>query len=172
MQIQISWLLQKPTDLDLHCLQRQGIPGFSRTRVKLFTVLNTHGPEVIKLFSCSTQLSMKFILLINLKLLMIVNSFLLNIAEHENFSANKYENANSFITSGHDPIRYLDYTKYLVPLLHTYKYLSKINLTLKAPRKPASENVVCLCRLLNILANFSNLFLHTGKQWGPRSDCS
>ena len=36
-------------------------------------------------------------------------------------------------------------------------------LTLKMPRKPASENVVCLCRLLNILANFSNLFLHTGK---------
>ena len=25
MQVQISWLLQKPTDLDLHCLQRQGI---------------------------------------------------------------------------------------------------------------------------------------------------
>ena len=34
MQIQISWLLQKPTDLDLHCLQRQGISGFCRTRVK------------------------------------------------------------------------------------------------------------------------------------------
>ena len=34
MQIQISWLLQKPTDLDLHCLQRQGISGFSRTRIK------------------------------------------------------------------------------------------------------------------------------------------
>ena len=45
-------------------------------------------------------------------------------------------------------------------------------LTLKAPRKTASENVVCLCRLLNILANFSDLFLHTGKQCGPRSDCS
>ena len=29
-----SWLLQKPTDLDLHCLQRQDISGFSRTRVK------------------------------------------------------------------------------------------------------------------------------------------
>ena len=27
-------------------------------------------------------------------LLTIANSFLLNIAEHENFSANKYENAN------------------------------------------------------------------------------
>ena len=39
-------------------------------------------------------------------------------------------------------------------------------LTLKAQRKTASENVVCLCRLLNILADFSNLFLHTGKQYG------
>ena len=43
-------------------------------------------------------------------------------------------------------------------------------LTLKMPRKSASENVIYLCRLLNILANFSNLFLHTGKQCGPRSD--
>ena len=31
-----------------------------------------------------------------------------------------------------------------------------LSLTLKIPRKPASENVACLCRLLNILANFSN----------------
>ena len=52
------------------------------------------GPEAIKLFLCSTQLSIKFVLLINLKLLTIANSFLLNIAKHENFSANKYENAN------------------------------------------------------------------------------
>ena len=29
--------LQKPTDLDLHCLQRQGISGFSRTRVRIST---------------------------------------------------------------------------------------------------------------------------------------
>ena len=36
VQIQISWLLEKPTDLDLHCLQRQAISGFSRSRVKLF----------------------------------------------------------------------------------------------------------------------------------------
>ena len=27
MQIQISWLLQKPTDLDGHCLQNKGYPG-------------------------------------------------------------------------------------------------------------------------------------------------
>ena len=55
------------------------------------------GPEVIKLFTCSTQLSMKFVLLIYLKLRTIVNSFLLNIAEHENVSANEYENANYFL---------------------------------------------------------------------------
>ena len=52
------------------------------------------GPEVITLFSCSTQLSMKFFMLINLKLLTMPNSFLLNRSEHENFSANEYENAN------------------------------------------------------------------------------
>ena len=40
------------------------------------------------------------------------------------------------------------------------------------PRKHASQNVVCLCHLLNILENFSNLFLHTGKLCGPWSDCS
>ena len=27
--------LQKPTDLDLHCLQRQDIAGFSMTRVNI-----------------------------------------------------------------------------------------------------------------------------------------
>ena len=31
VQIQISWLLH----LDLHCLQRQSVSGFSRTRVKM-----------------------------------------------------------------------------------------------------------------------------------------
>ena len=39
VQIQISWLLQKPTDLDLHCLQRQGIFGFIRTKVRTLWVL-------------------------------------------------------------------------------------------------------------------------------------
>ena len=35
VQIQISWLLQKPTDLDLHCLQRQGYPGSAGQGLKL-----------------------------------------------------------------------------------------------------------------------------------------
>ena len=43
-------------------------------------------------------------------------------------------------------------------------------LPLKHQEKSASGNVACLCRLLNILANFSNLFLHIDKQCGPRLD--
>ena len=43
-------------------------------------------------------------------------------------------------------------------------------LTLKAPRKFASENVVCLCRLLHLLANFSNLHFPYRQTDGPRSD--
>ena len=35
------------------------------------------GPVVIKLFSCLTKLSMKFVLLVNLKLLLIAFSYLL-----------------------------------------------------------------------------------------------
>ena len=78
-------------------------------------------PRGYKTFSCSTQLSMKFCPAKNLIFLTITNSFLLNMAEHENFSASKYENAKflymlaekiscsaelsmkkSFITSGTD----------------------------------------------------------------------
>ena len=43
-----------------------------------WTFLPFSGPEVIKLISGSTQLSMKFVLLINLKLLTFAISFLLN----------------------------------------------------------------------------------------------
>ena len=40
------------------------------------------------------------------------------------------------------------------------------SLTLKAPRKSASENVVCSCHLLHLLANFSNLhFAHRQTVW-------
>ena len=47
------------------------------------------GTDHIKLFSCSAQLRMKFVLLMDLRLPVIANSFLLNTAEHEDFSANK-----------------------------------------------------------------------------------
>ena len=67
---------------------------------------------------------MKFVLLINLRLLTTANSFLLNIAEHENFSANKYENANysaehekSLITSGLDQTKHLSLHCLLKPVV-------------------------------------------------------
>ena len=49
MQIQISWFLQKPTDLDLDCLQRQGVFGFNRTRVNKmnwFKFLDKYGEDL------------------------------------------------------------------------------------------------------------------------------
>ena len=42
VQIQISWLL--PIDLDLHCLQREGITRFSRTGVNSLLILNFERP--------------------------------------------------------------------------------------------------------------------------------
>ena len=69
--------------------------GHMKTAKVLISPAVKSVPEVMNHFSCSTQPSMKFILLLNLKLLTIAYSFLLNIAEHENSSANKYENANS-----------------------------------------------------------------------------
>ena len=55
MQIQISWLLQKPADLDLHCLQRQGISGFSRTRVNVLSI----SYECTEIFNSMTVMQKK-----------------------------------------------------------------------------------------------------------------
>ena len=52
------------------------------------------GPRGYRTFFMLTQLSMKFVPLINLKVLTITISVLLNTAEHEIFSANKYENSS------------------------------------------------------------------------------
>ena len=65
VQIQISWLLQKPTDLDLHCLQGQGISGFSRTRVKQYFVLRNQefyipSSSLSDLYEANTSLSEQF----------------------------------------------------------------------------------------------------------------
>ena len=64
---------------------------------------------------------MKFVLLINLKLLTNENSFLLNIAEHENFSANKYENAKKigifiFISRENFMLRLVEHEKRFIIL--------------------------------------------------------
>ena len=77
------------------CIQRLSIS----LKISIFVLLLILKlwPRAYKTLSCLTQLSMKFVLLINLKLLTVANSSLLNIAEHENLSAHKYENANYFI---------------------------------------------------------------------------
>ena len=49
----------------------------------------TPGAEVIKLFSCSTQLSMKFIILINIKIAKIDGIFWFNSLEPAIYPANK-----------------------------------------------------------------------------------
>ena len=54
MQIQISWLLQKPADFDLHCLQGQDTSGFSRTRVNKFMY------SINKVIKCGTWQPVKF----------------------------------------------------------------------------------------------------------------
>ena len=53
VQIQI----QKPTDLGLHCLQRQGISGFSRTRVNIIVLklVNFNIAVVKELFLTSSS---------------------------------------------------------------------------------------------------------------------
>ena len=104
------------------------------------------GPAVIKLFSCSTQLSMKFALLINLKLLAIANSFLLNLAEHnisrlinlkmptiaeKNYLLSWVEQEKCFITSGPGEIR-KDITKtclYNFDPLKPHFYIVKLGFT-------------------------------------------
>ena len=45
-------------------------------------MVSATGPEVIKLFSCSTELSMKFHLVIKIKIPTIKTCFMLNSAEH------------------------------------------------------------------------------------------
>ena len=62
VQIQISWLLQKPTNLDLHCLLRQGMSCSAReglSMVKVFVqlgernLLSDKSKFVFKVIHCS-----------------------------------------------------------------------------------------------------------------------
>ena len=54
MQIQISGHLQKLTGLDLHCLQRQGISGFSSTRVNVYLFIDLFPLDISSCWSVST----------------------------------------------------------------------------------------------------------------------
>ena len=50
----------------------KSVQNFRTFTIRPIILLNKSGPEVTNLFSCSTQLSMKFILLINVKMPTIV----------------------------------------------------------------------------------------------------
>ena len=53
------WLLKKPIDLDLHCLQRQGIFGFSKKELKyLESIKNIHNTSCfvsLLFYTCSLK---------------------------------------------------------------------------------------------------------------------
>ena len=57
----------------------------------------SQGPEVIELFLCSTQLSMKFQLLINTKIASNEGNFVLKLSEHAIYLAHKYEHTVFFL---------------------------------------------------------------------------
>ena len=53
--------LKKPTDLDLHCLQRQGISGTSRTRVNVdLNEVRIKSIFLKKVFSLTMRLDILF----------------------------------------------------------------------------------------------------------------
>ena len=64
-------------------------------RFKLGSLTEWAGPEVIKLFSCSTQLCMKFFLLINVKMPTIVG--ILTFISMINTASKRFEARNFFI---------------------------------------------------------------------------
>ena len=77
----ICWQ-QSQSDQGLYCLLKESLDTIDVT-----TESKCPGPEVIKLFSCSTQLSMKISLLINMKMPTIVGIFI--FISRENFMLSK-----------------------------------------------------------------------------------
>ena len=89
----MSISLDPDPDLGPNCLQKLSADDTSRQRVKqMFTKA---GPEVIKLFPCSTHLSTKFILLINIKMPTIVG--ILTFISRINTTSERLKEINFFI---------------------------------------------------------------------------
>ena len=98
-----AWVIHESKAVQLHvhknrrCLYVPRVPGSVKNphnNNKFEPMRINQAARLLKHFSCSAHLNMKFVMLINIKLQTIVNSFLLSIAKHENSSANIYENAN------------------------------------------------------------------------------
>ena len=67
MQIQISWLLQKPTDLDLHSLLRRGMSCSAREGLKMFVLILSMSCKKPFVFSASVLCSQIFTTKLNLR---------------------------------------------------------------------------------------------------------
>ena len=68
-----------------------------------------------------------------------------------------------------------DSLEHLIRIIVFLVYSSKLQtlqLSLKAPWKNASENVICWSRLLQIIAKYYLRIKYKSKQRGPRTDCS
>ena len=91
------------------------------------------------------------------------------LARQENIThGNKKVSKMGSPTAGDHSASYSNMDPYRVVKLSVFQSFRGIPgrarcvLTLKAPKKSASENVTCLCCLLHLLANFSNkLFAYT-----------
>ena len=68
--------------INFNIIQEQKKTIMIRKAMKKYMIINP-GPEVIELFSCSTQLSPKFIWLINVKIPTIVG---INIYQHDKYN--------------------------------------------------------------------------------------
>ena len=59
VQIQISWLLQKPTDLDLHCLQNRIYPGSAGQGLIGLIALNSFSFRICNIFTTADVSSVR-----------------------------------------------------------------------------------------------------------------
>ena len=86
--------MQFPTQLN----EEAGL-WFVGTLEQLFFFLSgISRPRGYETFLMLRSASMKCVLLVNPKLLTVANPFLINIAEHESFTSNKYKNANNCLS--------------------------------------------------------------------------
>ena len=172
MQIQISWLLQKPPDLDLHCLQRQGICGFSRTRVKRCIHIKISLPylpwpkywdTLTSYHTCPkiwNTMSSFYHFLICIKYWCMYGKQCRpwSDAAFGGIWSRSTLFVDAYLSQYLLCFWHLSENCFLLGALDRWSkfanFCHDLMLTLKTPRKSASENVVCLCRLLKLLVKF------------------
>ena len=144
MQIQISWLLQKPTDLDLYCLQRQGISRFSRTRVKSLENMCCGYSVEVSHWSTSNEYPQQYVSWRTIiRKTFIWRVLLLRVLE--TFMGKKRQNKQSnFHSSNHSLIKVFIWTQFGFPISQITKGKpdhNKMNLHLFAAHISQNNNI-------------------------------